>query len=157
MQKMEDKIEQPVAQFEEVKLRTAVEARDWLSFQGLSITEFSRMHGFSGPLVMEILKGRKKCSRGQSHNIAIALGMKTGEPTNKPGRTDKPGGQLKKAIGSYDPKLSEAGFMDLVVALTNRFKKADMLAWREKALTAQGNAALQLEIAAKSYIAAIEG
>lgn len=68
--------------------RTPEEARAWLDYQGVSITQWSRDRGFHLSLVYAILSGRKKFNRGQSHNIAVALGMKLGVPTDKPGRID---------------------------------------------------------------------
>lgn len=68
------------------KLRTHAEARAWLDYQGISVSQWSREHGFSASLVRQILDGRKRCLRGQSHNIAVALGMKEGIPTDRPGR-----------------------------------------------------------------------
>jgi len=43
-------------------------------------------NGFSETLVHEVLTGRRPCKRGQSHNIAVALGMKAGIPTTRPAR-----------------------------------------------------------------------
>jgi gp16 family phage-associated protein len=71
------------------KLRTPEEARAWLTYQGITITQWAADHGFSHPLVREILAGKKKCLRGQSHNIAIALGLKRGIPTTKPARVQR--------------------------------------------------------------------
>jgi gp16 family phage-associated protein len=68
------------------KLRTAPEAKAWLAYQGISISQWSRDHNFHPSLVREILAGRKKCAFGASHNIAVALGMKVGQRTDKPGR-----------------------------------------------------------------------
>ncbi len=69
------------------KLRTSEEARQWLAYQGISIAEFCRQHNIpSASLVYEILKGRKRCLRGTSHNIAVLLGMKHGVVTTRPGR-----------------------------------------------------------------------
>lgn len=69
------------------KLRTPEQARDWLSYQGITISQWSRDHGFCETLVREILAGRRKrCLRGQSHNIAVALGIKRGIPTTRPAR-----------------------------------------------------------------------
>lgn len=45
---------------------------------GLSISEWARSHGFSAALAYQVLSGRKKCLRGQSHQIAVALGLKAG-------------------------------------------------------------------------------
>lgn len=74
------------------KLRTHQEARAWLHEQGITITQWSEDHGFSHPLVREVLAGRKKGLRGQAHNIAIALGLKRGVPTNRPARVKRSGG-----------------------------------------------------------------
>lgn len=71
------------------KLRTLEEANAWFGHHGISISQWSRDHGFSHPLVREVLAGRKKGLRGQAHNIAIALGLKRGVPTNKPGRIQR--------------------------------------------------------------------
>ena len=68
------------------KLRTAAEARAWLDYQGISISQWARENQVHHSLVREILAGRKKCLRGMSHNIAVLLGMKEGILTNRPGR-----------------------------------------------------------------------
>lgn len=73
-------------------LRTPAEARAWLSYLGISVAQWARENGFTYSLTQEILSGRKKCLRGMSHNIAVALGMKDGVPTTRPGRvTPAPG------------------------------------------------------------------
>lgn len=67
-------------------LRSASQAKAWLGYQGISIAQWARENQFSDPLVREVLAGRKRCLRGQCHNIAVALGMKHGTPTDRPGR-----------------------------------------------------------------------
>lgn len=66
------------------KLKTAAEARAWFSEQGLSISEWCREHGFGLSLTRQILAGGKPCHRGQSHQIAVKLGMKAGVITRSP-------------------------------------------------------------------------
>ncbi len=61
-----------------MSLRTAEEARAELQRQGISISGWATANGFSTNLVFEVLAGRKKCLRGQSHNIAVKLGLKVG-------------------------------------------------------------------------------
>jgi gp16 family phage-associated protein len=46
---------------------------------GISVAEWARVQGFSTGLVYQVLEGRRKCLRGQSHQIAVALGLKEGE------------------------------------------------------------------------------
>ena len=61
------------------KLRTPAEARAWLEYQGISIAQWARENEKSDSLVREILAGKKKCHRGESHNIAVDLGIKDGQ------------------------------------------------------------------------------
>jgi len=72
------------------QLRTAEEARAELQHQGVSVTQWALANKFSPTLVFEVLAGRKKCVRGQSHQIAVLLGMKEGaicaDPANALGR-----------------------------------------------------------------------
>lgn len=44
--------------------------------EGLSVRAWAIAHGFSYELVYQVLKGNRKCLRGQSHKIAKELGMK---------------------------------------------------------------------------------
>jgi len=67
-----------------MKLRTAAEARAELQTKGISITQWAIANKFSPNLVFEVLGGRKKCIRGQTHEIAIKLGIKAGEICTDP-------------------------------------------------------------------------
>ena len=66
------------------KLRTPTEARAELQAKGISITQWAIANKFSPNLVFEVLGGRKKCVRGQAHEIAIKLGLKAGEICSDP-------------------------------------------------------------------------
>lgn len=59
--------------------RTPEQARAEFEHKGLSIAAWAREHGFGRSLVYEVISGRKKCHRGQSHKIAVLLGIKHGE------------------------------------------------------------------------------
>jgi gp16 family phage-associated protein len=54
---------------------------------GQSVSQWAREHGFTRSLVYEVLAGRKKCIRGDSHQIAVLLGIKKGVllPSKKKG------------------------------------------------------------------------
>lgn len=56
------------------------QVRDEFLSRGVSIAEWSRQRGYSCALVYQVLRGDKKCLRGQSHRIALALGLKPGIP-----------------------------------------------------------------------------
>jgi len=45
---------------------------------GISIAEWARAEGFSTALVYQVIEGKRQCVRGQSHRIAVALGLKEG-------------------------------------------------------------------------------
>lgn len=66
------------------KLRTAEEARAELERKGVSIAAWATANGFNPNLVHEILSGRRNPKHGQSHNIAVKLGIKAGEICNDP-------------------------------------------------------------------------
>ncbi|WP_368921829.1 DNA-binding protein [Comamonas aquatica] len=65
-------------------LKTRDEVREEFARRGWSITGWARQHGFSPVLVSDILNDdarnpKRKCLRGESHNIAVALKLKDGE------------------------------------------------------------------------------
>lgn len=59
--------------------RTAEQIRAEFQRKGISIASWATAHSFNTNLVFEVLAGRKKGVRGQSHEIAVKLGMKEGE------------------------------------------------------------------------------
>lgn len=70
--------------------RTPDEARAELERKGITISEWAVANGFSVQLVWLVLRGKRKCVRGTSHKIAVALGLKEGEICNDPGRALPP-------------------------------------------------------------------
>lgn len=50
--------------------------REVFLINGISMKSWAEARGFNPTLVYQILTGRRKCLRGQSHNIARELGMK---------------------------------------------------------------------------------
>lgn len=60
------------------KVLSLNEARDAFHRSGKSVVDFAREHGFYAGLVYEVLNGKRRCLRGQSHKIAVLLGIKNG-------------------------------------------------------------------------------
>lgn len=56
----------------------AMVRRDFL-YEGKTISQWARDHGFKPNLVFEVLAGRSLARFGQSHRIAVLLGLKRGE------------------------------------------------------------------------------
>jgi len=44
--------------------------------KGLTISDWAKENGFSQALVYAVINGKRKCLRGQSSRIALALGIK---------------------------------------------------------------------------------
>jgi len=57
---------------------TREQARADLDHKGISIAEFSRLHGLNKNLVSDLLNGRIKGRRGEAHRAAVLLGIKDG-------------------------------------------------------------------------------
>lgn len=65
-------------------LKTRQQVREEFNRKGWSYSAWARKHSYSAALVREILidsdtSPRRKCLRGESHNIAVQLGIKEGE------------------------------------------------------------------------------
>ncbi len=60
-------------------IRTPDEVKKDFKKKGISISAWSLANGFSPNLVFEVLSGRRNPTRGQTHNIAVTLGLKEGE------------------------------------------------------------------------------
>ena len=61
-----------------IPIRTGDELRAEFERLGVSVADWARSNGFSSGLVYQILAGKKRCLRGQSHQIAVRLGLKHG-------------------------------------------------------------------------------
>ncbi len=55
---------------------TPAEALRRLQREGISIKGWAESRGFHFTVVYSVLSGRRKCMRGQSHEVAVALGIK---------------------------------------------------------------------------------
>ena len=65
-----------------MNVRTAAEARAELARKGISITQWARANDLNQYIVFQVLQGKAKCVRGESHRAAVLLGMKDGEIAN---------------------------------------------------------------------------
>lgn len=65
----------------ELRKKRADKARAELERNGISIAQWALAHGFNTNLVYEILRGERECVRGDSHRIAVMLGLKEGAIT----------------------------------------------------------------------------
>lgn len=56
--------------------KTPAQARAWFTTHGISITDFCNEKQLDRYIVTELLRGRIKGIRGESHRAAIVLGIK---------------------------------------------------------------------------------
>ena len=61
-----------------VPVCTVADVRAEFKKRGISVSEWARVRGVSAQLTYQILAGRKAAVRGQSHEIAVLLGLKPG-------------------------------------------------------------------------------
>lgn len=64
-------------------LKTRKQVRDEFASRGLAYSDWARQRGYSAALVLMIVNDddsapHRKCLRGESHNIAVELGLKSG-------------------------------------------------------------------------------
>ena len=64
-------------------LKTRKQVRDEFASRGWSYSDWARQRGYSAALVCMIVNDddgtpQRKCLRGESHNIAVELGLKSG-------------------------------------------------------------------------------
>lgn len=59
-------------------MATAEDIRREFDHAGLSISAWAEARGFSKALVYRVLSGKRQARRGQTHQIAVALGLKDG-------------------------------------------------------------------------------
>lgn len=62
-----------------MSMKTTSEVKEEFKRKGLSIAGWAKQHQVSTALTQEILNGRRKAIRGESHVIAVLLGIKSGE------------------------------------------------------------------------------
>lgn len=66
------------------QLKTRQQFREECARKGLPLASVAKRHGFNLNLFYEIVNDddanpRRKCLRGESHNIAVTIGIKAGE------------------------------------------------------------------------------
>lgn len=80
-------------------LVSAVRAR--FEASGTVVAEWARLHGFNENMVHQVLAGRGKWKRGETHRIAVALGLKQEAPppgvVTRSAPTPSPLGDLEPA------------------------------------------------------------
>lgn len=74
-------------QFGRVNMKTIqsddlLRAKEGFHLRGESVAEWALRHGFSAHTVYQVLSGKSLAVRGDSHRVAVALGLKpdTGAP-----------------------------------------------------------------------------
>lgn len=75
-------LKEPMSQPEHLQreLMSPGQVQTWFRESGISVVDWATKNGFSSALVYAVMKGKRKCLRGESHRIAVALGMKHGIP-----------------------------------------------------------------------------
>lgn len=59
--------------------RTPEQVRNEFRRKGITFAQWARQHNVSRHLVATILSGKRPCNYGESHRVAVLLGIKEGE------------------------------------------------------------------------------
>lgn len=62
------------------KALTPAQVKQRFRQRGITITQWAEEHGYKRNAVYRVLNGFDKANYGQAHEIAVALGLKSGEP-----------------------------------------------------------------------------
>ncbi|MCA8031987.1 DNA-binding protein [Burkholderia arboris] len=73
-------------------LKTHAQVRDHFVRTGTAVKEWAKAHGLAPATVYEVLAGRRKCLRGDSHKAAVLLGLKDGEIVERESHLSAEGG-----------------------------------------------------------------
>jgi gp16 family phage-associated protein len=65
-----------INRYKGVNTMTPQEAKAVLQAQGVIVAKWAEEHGFTLNGVYRVLNGRTACLRGETHRIAVALGIK---------------------------------------------------------------------------------
>lgn len=65
-----------VANIDDGLRERALKTREQFQASGTNVSEWARERSFQPRLVHAILDGQRRCLRGESHRIAVALGIK---------------------------------------------------------------------------------
>lgn len=60
------------------QLRSPEEVKADFIRRGMTIVSWCRAHGFNPTLTAQVIAGKRRCHFGQSHRIAVLLGLKDG-------------------------------------------------------------------------------
>ncbi|MBE7423827.1 MAG: DNA-binding protein [Zoogloeaceae bacterium] len=95
---------------------TPAEALQRFQDNGVSVAAWAVRNGFNPAIVYAVLRGGRKCLRGQSHEIAVSLGIKLGRrgsvvspPRNVPGTAQPLSNEFQGGNGSENSKASANG------------------------------------------------
>lgn len=58
-------------------MQTLDQLRKDIDANGVNIADWCREHGFKPSLVYRVLRGESPCRRGETHRIAVKLGLKS--------------------------------------------------------------------------------
>lgn len=78
------------------------EAREWFRIRGISCTDWASQHGVDRSVLYAVLSGKSQCIRGESHRVAVLLGLKPNLPDGVvPGQVSR--GQAREFLARSAP------------------------------------------------------
>jgi gp16 family phage-associated protein len=86
-------------------LRSPQQVLNWFHDNGVAVSHWAEAHGFSPALARAIVSGKRKCLRGQSHQIAVALRIKP-PPTSLRSAVGRSGDAMSSTVNTQEVPMS---------------------------------------------------
>lgn len=81
-----------------------LEAREWFLVNGISLGEWADHHNVERSVLYSVLSGKSRCIRGESHRVAVLLGLKPASSIARDVFSDKPNALgVATAVRAYPP------------------------------------------------------
>ncbi|MFZ4287527.1 DNA-binding protein [Variovorax sp. HJSM1_2] len=61
---------------EDISPERIAEVRAWFASNGVSYSDWAASHGIERSTVYAVLSGKSRCRRGESHRVALLLGLR---------------------------------------------------------------------------------
>jgi len=100
---------------EKTPLKTAEQVKQEFLRKGKSISGWAKEHGFSRGLVHAVLRGERSCLRGDSHKIAVLLGIKEGEIAEEGSDLCAKRSEQGRNLGEEVPTIKNASLINSLV------------------------------------------
>ncbi len=96
----------------EISPEKIAKAREWFVLHGIPLSEWADQHKVNRSILYAVLSGKSRCVRGESHRIAVLLGLKPKVLTDQSSGLESPVSPEAVVSISTPSTTEEAGHAD---------------------------------------------